>query len=104
MQEISWDTATRTANRNVRIAGSVRIVRDGQWEFRLNEASRKGTWWAMSLETGEVIRTGQTVMTDVRRFMYNRHVARGGNQGFTIASGPQRARAGDQRYTKAFAA
>jgi hypothetical protein len=102
MQEISWDTATRTANHNVRIAGTVRIVRDGQWEFRLNEANAKASWWAKNLETGELVRTGHRVMTDVRRFMYQR--ARTNNPQLTITSGPQRSRAGHQRYTTAFAA
>lgn len=100
--EISWNTATRTANGNVRIAGTVTLVRDGKWEFRLDSASRKGTWWAKDLETGEIVRTGQTDMVGVRQFMYARRVQ--GNQGYTIASGPERSRAGDQRYSKAFAA
>lgn len=98
--EISWDTATRTANHNVRVAGTVRIVRDGEWEYRLNSASRKGTWWAKNLASGEIIRTGHQLMTDVTRFMYELHLERGGNQNFTIASGPQRAKTGHQRYTK----
>jgi hypothetical protein len=95
--EISWNTATPTAISNVRIAGTIRIVRDGKWEYRLNEASPKGTWWAKNLETGELVRTGHRLMTDVNRFMYDLHRSRGGNQGFTIASGPERARCGHQR-------
>lgn len=99
--EISWETATKTANRNVRVAGTVRIVRDGgQWEYRLNETARKGTWWALNLQTGERIRTGQTTMTDLKAFMYDLHVARGGNKGVTIASGPERARVGHQRFNQ----
>lgn len=102
MQETSWDTATRTANANVRLAGSVRIVRDGNWEFRLDEANPRASWWARNNETGELVRTGHRLMTDVNRFMYERN--RASNPRYTVAGGPQRARAGHQRYTNAFAA
>ena len=103
MQEISWDTATRTANANVRIAGTVRIVRDGNWEYRLNEANPKASWWAKNLETGELVRTGHRVMTDARRVMYT-HTRQALAGTYVIASGPERARAGHQRYRKSFVA
>lgn len=98
--EISWDTATRTADSNVRVAGTIRIIRDGKWEYRRNEAKPRGSWWAKHLETGEILRTGVQTMPEVRQFMYDLHCARGGNQGWTVGSGPRRAKTGHQRHTK----
>lgn len=88
----AWDSAKQSGpNINCRVYGTVKMIKDGQWIFARDESRLGAQWWAYNLETGERIATGHYVMTGVTRFMYERHVAQGGNRNFTVAGGPGRA-------------
>lgn len=73
-------------------------ITEGHWTY-----SRQGmgaNWTLTDSRTGHSHDTGARTFPDARRFAFN--LGQRATQ-WTIASGPERARTGDQRYRAAFA-
>lgn len=88
----AWQSAKQTgANANCRVHGTVKMIRDGEWIYAQDQYRRLAQWWAYNLETGERVATGHNLMTDVTRFMCERHLTQGGNQGYVVTGGPGKA-------------
>lgn len=77
-------------------------ITEGHWTY-----SRQGmgtNWTLTDSRTGQSHDTGARTFPDARRFSYDLGRTVAAATQWTIASGPERSRAGDQRYRKAFAA
>lgn len=73
---------------------------EGPWTYV--QATYRSTFTVTDSRTGESHDSGATVFPDARRFVYELSRTQPVVT-MTIASGPQRARAGHQRYTTHFA-
>lgn len=81
---------------------SANTITDGPWIY-----SRQNSWDAWTVtdsRSGQSHDTGALTFPDARRFTYELSRRTATTVQVTIASGPQRARAGHQRYTTTFAA
>jgi hypothetical protein len=83
---------------------SATTISEGHWTYR--NAGWMSLWTATDTRTGQTHETGARHINDARAYTAALAPAEDTATAFevTIASGPQRARAGHQRYTKAFAA
>lgn len=84
---------------------SASTITEGHWTYRT--AGWMSPWTATDTRTGQTYETGARHINDARAFTAALEPAQGTTVvefQVTIAGGPQRARTGNQRYTKAFAA
>lgn len=82
---------------------SATTISEGHWVYRA--AGWMSPFTATDRRTGQTHQTGVTTIAAARAFVATLDPAEDiPAVQVTIASGPQRARAGHQRYTKAFAA